>query len=738
METTEPQDLYAHPGQDFAADSLRELIGHYWSLFKRYYWILIVAVVVVVTGTYFWTKQQPKIYQATSKLMFQTSQRNIFGRQIEQVELLDTGGPWHFEQFWNTQKEVLQSRWFAERVIKREGLLGREGFLPPPPEGKERTPEERLKVAIDKVQSVAKISLQPESRVALIEVKTKDPELSATIANGIADAYVEYTKEYQSGGLKQIVNWFDNYVSTKRQELSQAQTKLQQFMRDKNILSLSYEDRQSLTADSMQKVNDELLAVRSRLYEKEALLHQLEELEQTGKGLRVIAELTESESLKSSLEREAELEQKLAALQTRYLDAHPDVQAVHEELTSVRKHIDEEISRIRSAVENRVAVLRRNEANLESELADLKAEISQLNQMGVEYNQLKDNADNLKKLYETVLSRSSELDINALYDNNVVQVLEEAAVPEEPVSPNLPINLAIGFALGLGLGLGTMVLLDSLDNTVKSGDDISRVTDRPILATLPHLNASVLKGLEQIGESPADTITHTAPKSSFAEGIKTLRANLMFMSPDDPDKMLLVTSPGPSEGKTITSVNMAIAMAQSGLKTVIIDSDMRRPRIHKALGLENDIGLSNAIMSEAELDSAVLPTGVENLDALTCGTVPPNPSELLHAQRFHDLIDQLRERYDRVIFDSPPLGAVADALILSQTVDTVLLVMKFGKTRREMLQRAVEQLEGVGAPFKGCVLNEVDNSAGGYGYSYYYYRYSYEEQPSRKGSRLAS
>jgi capsular exopolysaccharide synthesis family protein len=274
-----------------------------------------------------------------------------------------------------------------------------------------------------------------------------------------------------------------------------------------------------------------------------------------------------------------------------------------------------------------------------------------------------------------------------------------------------------------------------MDNTVKSSEDVSTVTERPILAMLPHLKSSVLSGVEQIGEAPADTITHTAPKSSFAEGIKTLRANLMFMSPDNPANLLLVTSSGPSEGKTVTSVNMAIAMAQSGLRTLIVDSDMRRPRIHKAISLENSSGLSNAIMGEISLDEGVQDTPIENLDALTCGTLPPNPSELLHAERFHEIMEEAAEKYDRVILDSPPLGAVADALILSQLVESVLLVVKFGQTRREMLERAVEQLEGIGAPFKGCVLNEVDTSGSGYGYSYYY-RYSYDDESKDSRPRL--
>ena len=258
------------------------------------------------------------------------------------------------------------------------------------------------------------------------------------------------------------------------------------------------------------------------------------------------------------------------------------------------------------------------------------------------------------------------------------------------------------------------------------------------------MDTNALKGLAMGDGASIDMITHLAPKSAFAEGIKSLRTNLTFISPGSPPKLFLVTSPGPGEGKTTTSVNMAIAMAQSGLKTIIIDADLRRPRIHKALSIDNikGRGIANVIAGDIELDDVVRETGVENLSVLTCGDIPPNPSELLHADRFIKLIDELSEKYDRVVFDSPPLGAVSDALIVSHCVDATLLVLKFGHTRRELLRRAVDQLVTVGAPFTGCVLNDIDASGSGYGYSYYYYyRYNYSDDASRddkKRSKAAS
>src|SRR5690554_28437 len=735
-------------------EDLGELLTHYWRLLKRYYWVILLTCALGLVAAFFITKEMKPVYQAQSQIIFHQSQSNLFGKQIERVELLNPGDRWQFEQFWNTQREVLRSRWFGGRVVKKLGLLDDYEFLPkPPPEAEQRTPEMREKMVIAKLLGTYQVSLAPDSRVANVVVKSNDAELSAKIADAVAETYVEYTQDFQSGGLEEIVTWFDSYVASKKTELEASQTDLQKFKRDHNILSLSYENRQNLTANNMATVNEQLMEVRGKLSAESALLSQIREMEgakadptltgaKASEALdeaqvrkRAIADLIDNSSLKEAFGQEALLEQELADLRTRYLGEHPRVQAAQSRLDVVRKNIREEISRIRLGVSNRVAVLQKNRANLEQQLEQLKSEVFALNELGVEYSQHMDRAENLKKLYNTVLMRSAEMDLSSLYKGDTIQVLEKAEVPAGPVSPRLPLNLAVGLLIGIALGSAAIVLLDVLDTTIKSDADVSSFSDKPLLALLPQIDGSALKSLETIGETAADTITFTAPKSSFAEGIRTLRTNLMFMAPDNPPRLLLVTSPGPGEGKTMTSVNMAIAMAQSGQKTLIIDADMRRPRLHKALGIENrDQGLSSIILGNEELDQIIQATRIENLSMLSCGQIPPNPSELLHSERFAKLVEEVGEKYDRVIFDSPPLGAVSDALVLSHSVDGVLLILSFGNTQKEMLRRSVDQLMSIGAPLMGFVLNEIRADASGYAYQYYY-RYSYENRGADDGEK---
>ena len=724
-------DQFGYPEQngpnpaEQAGESLGELLARYWVLLKRFYWILILTAIMGVGVAYLWTDQQPRIYQATSKLIFHETQPNVLGRDFEQVEFVDPGGRWQFEQFWNTQKEVLNSRWFAEEVVERQGLADDPRLFPENPETS-MTESERHNAAIGAVRGASNYSLQRDSRVALVEVRFQDPELAAQVADGISEAYVDYIHDYQSGGLEQLSNWFDDYVSTQREELDAAHARLQEYQQDHNILSLSYEDRREMTKEALNSVSSQLREVEAELYSQDALLNQIVEMEESGDDLRALADLVDNAFLSSALSREAELEEDRARLSTRYLDDHPRVEELDKQLEIVRRSIDDEIQRIRSSVENRAAVTRRNVQNLEAESERLTEEVAVLNDIGLDYHQLRDTSDTLRQHYEAVLGRTTELDLNALYEREIIQVLENAEVPGAPVSPQVPLNLAVGLLLGLFFGGAIMVLIDALDNTIKSHDQVAAYTDRPVLGTLPSVNKSALKGVETFGDSAIDTLAHTAPRSSFSEGIKTLRTNMMFMAPDDPPKVLLMTSPGPGEGKTLTSINMAIALAQSGEKTILIDSDMRRPRVHKALGLQNETGLSDIITGKSNLDDAIQSSNVEDdLDLISCGPIPPNPSELLHTERFREMVSELRHRYDRIIFDSPPLAAVTDALILSHSVDAVLLILKFAQTRQELLGRSIEQLAAIGAPLVGTVLNDVDESSG-YGYAYYY-RYRYEE-----------
>jgi capsular exopolysaccharide synthesis family protein len=283
-------------------------------------------------------------------------------------------------------------------------------------------------------------------------------------------------------------------------------------------------------------------------------------------------------------------------------------------------------------------------------------------------------------------------------------------------------------------GLGLAFVIEKLDSTFKGQEDVERVLGLAFLGIVPSITDAALPSNPPEKASIArDLFVHTHPKSSVAECCRSIRTNLLFMSPDHPLRRILVTSAGPQDGKTTTAVSLGIAMAQSGNRVLLIDSDMRRPRLHRAFGVANELGLSTAVVGEAKIDDCIKRTEVPNLFVLPCGPVPPNPAEMLHADRFHEIIDALASKYDRLIFDSPPLGAVADAAVLSTHVDGTLIVLKAGKTTFEVARRAVATLQSVKAPLAGAILNDLDLESREYGYYYYYYHHGYygEEQSNK-------
>ncbi len=746
--TTQLEDLDktapSSPPPEDPGRTLGERLAHYWRLFRAYYWIVVIACAVGAAGAYVYTRQQPEIFEAEAKIIYHQKSGNVFGKQIEQVDMLGGGGSWQFERFWKTQKEIFESRWFARRVAKHKpesetplghALIEDETFVPA---RSDRSYQERLEAVATQLLSSTRVSLKQGSRVATVTVRTRDPVVARSIANRVAREYTDYTDEFQSRGLERITEFFDKHVSSKRQKLERAQSKLQDYKQDNNILSFSYEDRQNLTSKNMESINTKLLEVRNELSAERALLRQVRELKSSSQVQRAIADLVDNETLESAFKEEAELKTELARLETRYLDKHPKVEAVSRELETIRQNIETEIERVEAALTNRVNLLERRRGNLKGELEDLRERVMELDKLGGEYAQLKNRKHNLQEMYDTVLKRASELDINSAYQSDDIEVLEEARTPEQPVSPSLPVNLAAGLALGLLAGIGGIVVIDAFDTTIRREDDITRYTDKPILATLPKLDAELLERLDTDGSYGPDTITDSAPRSSFAEEIKTLRTNLTFMASETPPQTLLVTSPGPGEGKTITSINMAIAMAQSGARTLLVDTDLRRPRIHAALELEKAPGFTSTLRADELVGEAIQSTHIDNLSCLTSGEIPENPSEMLDSEAFREFVQERRQNYDRVIFDSPPLGAVSDALIISNMVEGMLLVVEFGKTRRETLERSLGQIRGIGAPLVGIVLNEVSTDVPGYGYSYYRYSYYEEEGQGSDRAQLAS
>ncbi len=331
-----------------------------------------------------------------------------------------------------------------------------------------------------------------------------------------------------------------------------------------------------------------------------------------------------------------------------------------------------------------------------------------------------------RNTYASLLQSYEQMRLTAVQSSDDVIVFEEAQVPDDPIRPRKVMNTALAGAVGMMLAVGAVFLVEYLDNTIKTPDDVSR-----------ELGLGTMGVIGQIAKGSDDLVTVAQPLSPVSEAFRVLRTNIRFSGVDKPIRTLLVTSAGPTEGKSTTAANLAVAMAQAGLKVVALDADLRRPRLHKIFGLHPRGGLTGSLL-EGNMDGRLQPSQVEGLTVLPAGDRPPNPSELLGSRRLRELLDELAENADVVVIDSPPVLPVTDAAVLAQEVDGVLLVIDAGETRREVAQRATESLRQVGAHVIGVVLNRVSTGRGSYYYYYYYQQYyddGHQKQKRRKHRR---
>jgi non-specific protein-tyrosine kinase len=375
---------------------------------------------------------------------------------------------------------------------------------------------------------------------------------------------------------------------------------------------------------------------------------------------------------------------------------------VQEQLTELQNKIEKahnDISDLTTAIQSTTSA--RDVADKQQQIQSLQTQISQWQQ-----------------------SYSSLIGFLSPRAPNFLSVIEPAEVPNSPIFPNIPLNVGLAAGMGFLLAVAAAFVLDYLDDTLKTPIDISRV-----------LGLSTIGGIAAIPGTPdAKLITSRSPRSAIAEAYRVLRTNIQFSSVDKPIKSILVTSASPMEGKSVTAANTAIVMAQAGLRTVVLDCDLRRPSQHRLFGVSNDLGLTNALLSaNGNVDSFMRPTRIENLRVYTTGALPPNPAELLGSERMHSLNSRLESEVDMIVIDSPPCMPVTDTAILSRMADGVILVVESGRTRRDEALRAKEVIEKAGGRILGVVLNRLKPRAGGY-YYYYHNYYSHETKP-QSGSR---
>lgn len=721
-------------------------IGGYLRIIRRRWPVIVLSIAAAVGLTAFVTLRMTKIYRATTVIRIETQAPQVLGRDIEAVDEMGTGSFWSNAEYYETQYKIIESRDTALRVVKEFNLDTDMDFLGIPEAARGRFKPVPLDKAAGVLQGMLTVEPVKDSRLVKIHIDSKDRERAKLFADAVAKAYVDKNLEAMLQSTVDAVDWLSKQLDQAQNKLSNAEQAVYEYKKKNEILSISLDERQNILAAQMTAVATKLTEATAKRIEVQSRKSAMAKLASVQDPMAIPLESINASSLVQQLKQDwGKLNQEYSELSERYGPKFPRMIELEAKLARIKNDITREVNNILQSVDAELEAAKKTEAGLSAALAGFQQQGLDLSEKSVSYNKLEREKDNNEKMYHLLIGRTKEADLSRLLRVNNVHVLDSALLPEIPIKPRLNVNLALSLIIGLVLGLATAMAIEFADRTIKTQDDVEGL-GISFLGIVPSIDAAsagsyrsgtYTKGppagkkkkrqtpKEADGSLNYDIFVHDFPKSQVAESCRAIRTNLLFMSADRPAKRILVTSPSPQEGKTTVAVNLAIVMAQAGARVLLVDTDLRRPRVHHAFKLKPKKGISTMVLGESTLEDSVYKSSIENLHVLMCGPMPPNPSELIHTERFQQVVSLLSSKYDHVIFDSPPVGVVTDAAILSKLVDGTVLIVKSLKTTRDAAKHAVGVLRDIDANILGAVLNDLDINDRKYGKNYYYYYKKY-------------
>ena len=467
------------------------------------------------------------------------------------------------------------------------------------------------------------------------------------------------------------------------------------------------EGSQSAVSESITRLTTDHIEAQARRIALEAAFKQVDEMRRQGRSLDTVPQVAGDSAVAGFNARLASLDLELIRLQEKYKPAHPEVQRVMAEMQQIREAKDARASGIIAGLQTEHRQLQRREAELKAAIDQQKAQAAAQSRKVSELDALKKEAESSRGLYDVLLQKLNETDIASSVRTNFATLIERATVPTSPVRPNKPRIAGMGLLLGLLLGVVLVLGRDFLDVTIKDPDELERYLHVDLLAAVPRYD-----------ESSVHMVT---------EAYQNLRTSLIFGRKDERGQVVLITSTAPQEGKTTTLVNLGKLLASGGDRTILLDFDLRRAQLHNRFDLSREPGLTDFFVRPQEIGALVRTTKVPNLSVLTAGPIPPNPPAILARKSLGELLDQLRERYDWIVMDSPPLASVTDALLLARHADISLFVIQHNHVDKKLIRRNLTALRKVTSSLLGVVLNAVDVKAKGSYYYYYYHHHYYRE-----------
>ena len=722
----------------------------YWRIILRHRWLIAICALVVSAAVGLHSFSQTPLFTAKSTILIERKRPEVLKVQDARAESFEYD---YNNEFYKTQYEILKSPALAERVIRDEGLQDHPLFT-----GEKKVEKEQkgimavVKGAVKNWLGGPNLTAAPATPTGLVDMylsmlqikpvngtglvgiafTTSDPQASARLANAHALTYVSYGIDLRSQTNEEATAFLQQKLLELQGRVEESEAALNRYRRDRGIISL--DDKQNVVVDRWFDLNKALTAAESEKISLEAQVRAIRERNYV--ALPVVLNSPVIQSLKSEL---GKFEAEYASLAKEFKPGFQPLDNLRARIDETRRRIAGEIGSEIKGIESAYAAAKVKETELRARMAEQRQTILNLKDSGVQYGILAREVDTNRQLYDSVLQRIKEMGLAAEIRTSNVYVTGKAQPPGGASFPNKKRNLLMGLIMGLAAGIALAWLLEQLDNTFKSPEEAERYVRLPHLAVVPDFarlngrNSGYVSRLMNSGtielasadseESDKQPMLAQHPLSLIGEAFRTLRSSLLLSQAGGPPHTVLLTSATRGEGKTTTLVNTAIVFAQMGVKVLIIDADLRRPRCHQLLRVENKIGLAEVLAGQEEAEKVIKPTRIDNLYLMPCGATAPNPSELLGSGKMLETLTELSAYYEFIFVDSSPVMAVSDAVSLASMVDGVLVVIN-GKTPKPLVRKTCARLRTPRVKLLGILLNQVDIRNGEYA-SYYRYYYDY-------------
>ncbi len=728
-------------GRGVTSETEETHLRDYWRIIRRRLWVPISIVILSVTLAAIYNLRLPNIYEGITEIELEREDRVV---NVKDLQINMAGGD--DSQYINTQLKIMQSPRVAYLVAKSLDLEHNSDFLPgfrpanqnsqastlnvTNGESDEQGEMQRLETLTDTLFGNVEIKPVRETRLVEIHYRHTNKELARKIADTWAEAYIKNSFDSRQKANEQAGVFLEQSIADYKLRVKEAEEKLLNYRRSNQILDFGEKE---------STVSERLVALNQLLLQAETDRKNAQLVYEMGRNIADVTTLPEIQRdpvVQELNKKVTELRQQREQLLVEFTPEWPDVKKVEQQLARLEGELRASHQRILTTTENLYRTATQKEDSLRKAFAQQRAETLQQNEGAITAKMLQQEIDTNRRMLDNLMQSEQGVKVSAagLMKNNI-RITKAAVLPRAPVAPKRTQNILLAALLALIGGVGLVLFLDYINNKIESVEDIDRYLRLPALGVIPVLQGAgktkklaVGKNGKELAPAAANgsvILTEVEANSSIAESYRQLRTALLLSSAGHAPRTLLITSSQPAEGKTTTSVNTAISLAQTGASVVIVDADLRRPRVHKVFGLKNSAGLSNYLAGDGDLAS-LIQIAMPNLYVLPVGPLPPNPAELLGSTRMKNVVETLSTNFDYMVIDSPPVSSFADSLILSSLVEGVIIVVKGGVTPREMAQRTKAHLQSVGAKILGVVINQIKLQPHDYYYySTYYSRYYY-------------